>query len=110
MQSISNKYACRRCGVALLVSALMLPACTNMHPRFGANDFARDGDRNGVPTYSASGALAYGEEAEEKVAKVMQAACPSGNPRLLSGYTMSMEGHPRKWNATFTCDETIPGL
>jgi len=97
-----------RGGSVFLVLALGLSACTNIHPRYGVNDFARVGDTKGIPTYSASDALAYGEEPDKEVAKLMQAACPRGDPQLISGFTMMMEGHPRKWYATFTCDDVIP--
>jgi hypothetical protein len=79
--------------------------------RFGAEKFERAGDTNGIPTYHASGHLDKGDSGEAKAADVMQAACPDGNPKLVSGYVMTMNIVPRPmWNATFTCDQEIAGL
>lgn len=96
--------------IAPIVAALCLSACLTPM-RFGAEDFERSGDTNGVPTYHASGHLDQGESGEAKAAEVMQAACPFGNPQLVGGYVMKMSIVPRPmWNATFTCDDEIPGV
>ncbi|GAB2175279.1 hypothetical protein [Dongia sp. agr-C8] len=89
---------------------LCLAACLTPM-RFGAESVERSGSTNGLPTYHAFGHLDRGESGEAKAAKVMQAACPDGNPQLVSGYVITMEIRPRPmWNATFTCDQEIPGV
>ena len=93
-----------------IVSALSLAACSNvsgMHPRFGADDFSRTRDTNGLPTYQAYGHLGFREQPEEMVAKVMQEACPTGDPRLVDGHTRFGDVGPRSWSATFTCNQAI---
>jgi hypothetical protein len=102
-----------RYTVVLLLAAL-LSACMGRHgappdhPRFGAADFQRDGTTaSGQPTYSISGTLAFRETAEEKVAQVMQSACPDGNPRIVSGFTATGQSMPRRWYAQFSCDHEI---
>jgi len=79
--------------------------------RFGAESIERAEDTQGVPTYYASGHLDPGETGESKASEVMQAACPNGNPILVSGSAMKINIVPRwMWNATFTCNEAIPGV
>ena len=90
-------------------------ACSSSNPRFGADDFERREDTNGVPTYMASGSIGYGEDAERAAGKVIMAACPKGGPQLLSGQAMSFNGQDRYgypssgtyWFAVFTCDDVI---
>jgi hypothetical protein len=94
---------------SLIIVGLCLSGCLTPM-RFGAEDFDRLPDTNGIPTYHASGHLDHGESGEAKAAKVMQAACPDGNPRLVSGYVLTFEPRPRPmWDANFTCDREIPG-
>jgi hypothetical protein len=81
-----------------------------MHPRFGADEFRRSGDTNGLPTYSAYGHLGFREQAEEKIEKVMQEACPAGDPQMVSGSKRFGDIGPRSWNVTFTCNDVIPGV
>ena len=101
----------KRVGVLALACGLVPSACgsvSSVHPRFGADEFSRTRDTNGLPTYAAHGHLAFREQAEEKVAKVMQEACPAGNPRIVFGYTRFGDIGPRSWSATFTCNDVIP--
>jgi hypothetical protein len=94
----------------LLIAALCLSACLTPM-RFGAESFERSGSTGGIPTYHASGHLDQGDSGEAKVAEVMQAACPDGNPRLVGGYVITIDPLPRPmWNAIFTCDNEIPGV
>ena len=98
---------------AMLAMVLSLAACSNvsnMHPRFGADEFARTRDTNGLPTYRAYGHLGFREQAEEKVARVMHEACPAGDPRIVDGYTRFGDLGPRSWSATFTCNQVIPEI
>jgi len=96
--------------VGLIAAALCISACLTPM-RFGAERFERSTDTQGLPTYHASGHLDQGDSGEAKAAAVMRAACPEGNPRLVGGYVMTMEPLPRPmWNATFTCDQEIPGV
>jgi hypothetical protein len=96
--------------ISLIVVGLCLAAC--LAPmRFGAEDFQRAPDTGGLPTYHASGHLDRGDSGEAKAAKVMHDACPDGDPTLIDGYVMTMTIVPRPmWNATFTCNNVIPGV
>jgi len=103
------KFGC----CAVLVSMLGLMACNNvssMHPRFGADEFRRTRDTNGLPTYWAYGHLGFRERAEEKAAQVMQEACPAGDPQMVDGSTRFGDIGPRTWNVTFTCNDVIPDV
>lgn len=99
-----------RRGSFIVAVTLCLSGCLTPM-RFGAESFGRIADANGTPTYHASGHLDQGDSGEAKAAAVMRAACPDGNPQLVGGYVMTMEPLPRPmWNATFTCDQEIPGV
>jgi len=98
-----------RCG-SLTVATICLSACLPAW-RYGAADISRGDDTKGVPTYYAFGKLYEDEQGEEKATKVMLAACPDGNPKLLDGYvTPNKETLNRDWNARFTCNHPIPGF
>jgi hypothetical protein len=99
-----------RWGLLIVAATTFLSACLTPM-RFGAESIERTADRNGVPTYRASGRLDHGETGEAKAIEVMQAACPDGNPAFIDGYAMKLSIVPRwSWNATFTCDNEIPGV
>jgi|AraplaMF_Col_mMF_1032025.scaffolds.fasta_scaffold00082_22 hypothetical protein len=99
-----------RWSFPIVAAAIGLSACLTPM-RFGAESFERTADRNGVPTYHASGHLDHGQSGEAKALEVMQAACPDGNPAFIDGYAMKLSIVPRwTWNATFTCDNEIPGV
>ena len=96
-----------RIGVAILLVAI-LSACGTSRPRYGATDFSRISDTNGVPTYSAHGNLGFREEAEIEIDKMMMRACPNGDPQIISGYKRTGQSVPRSWSVTFTCNDVIP--
>lgn len=110
-------HACkwpRWAAVWLSVPALLvLSACYIPHPRYGADNFWQDKNVKGL--YWASGKVGY-EKPEVIVGRVMQAACPTGHPVLLSGNEViikaeSTEGVPITkdgWTAAFTCNDPIP--
>jgi hypothetical protein len=101
---------------ACLVAILSLSACYISHPRFGAGNFERTDDFNGLPTYYASGSIGYEDKPEPVVERVIHEACPNGNPKLVSGQAMANKGQDRYgfpvsgkfWMVTFTCDQIIP--
>ena len=93
--------------VTIMVSAA-LSGCGISKPRFGATDFNRTSDTNGIPTYWAQGKLGFREEAEIEIDKMMHKACPNGDPRIISGYKMTGQSIPRSWTVTFTCNDVIP--
>jgi len=101
------------------MSAVMaLTGCYIPHPRFGAHNFRQEKDRNGLPTYNASGSLPEYEKVEPVVAKVIAEACPDGNPVIVDGQKVftkgtNGDGMPFSdwwWTVTFTCEKAIAGL
>ena len=107
-------------GLAAVMAAAgsLLQGCyiSDDHPAFGAGDFKRVEDAAGRPTYAIEGETYYGMDAEREVKKVIVAACPNGNPTLLSGNAFAFNGQDRYgapssgtfWYATFSCDHVIP--
>ncbi|MES1150622.1 MAG: hypothetical protein ABUL54_01910 [Dongia sp.] len=104
-----------RIALLLLLAVVMLPGCSTSHPAFGADDMVRVDDQHGVPTYFAFGKLEDWETPEKKVASVLTAACPTGNPTVLTGDVMTFKGvdinrsdmHGKSWMVTFTCDQPV---
>jgi hypothetical protein len=105
-------------AAVLLCAAALLQGCYIPHPRFGADNFRQEKNRNGLPTYSASGNLPEWEKAEPVAAKVIAEACPDGHPIMLSGQAILTKGRNANgmpfasqwWDVTFTCEKAIPGL
>jgi len=103
-------------GAVLACAGSLLQACYTPHPRFGADDFSRlDKDTNGAPAYLAVGQLGPNESAEEKVAQTLKAACPRGNPQIISTQAMDTTAwvpneskrRSTSWILRFTCDDII---
>jgi hypothetical protein len=102
--------------ISPIVLGLSLFGCYTPHPRYGADDFSRlEQDVNGIPAYLAVGRLGPNESAEEKVARTLYAACPRGNPRIISTQSMdttttvpnASKQRSTSWILRFTCDDVI---
>ena len=95
----------------LVAAALGLTGCLSGW-KYGAAAIYRTVDLNGVPRYTAWGKLYDDETWEMKATKVMLAACPDGDPQLLSGSVTTSEGQQAgtTWDADFTCNHPIPGI
>ena len=102
------------CWMAI-ASALSLSGChsagSGQGYDFEGNFVERAADDiNGVPTYTVLGPLRPGEMPDNKIAKVMSEACPTGNPRLLWANEASSQitgDGPKLWGGGFTCNQPI---
>jgi len=70
------------------------------------------GNTNGKPTYSIFGPLNPGESPETKGEKIMQLACPAGDPRLtfseaISGQMAGRGSNQPFFGADFTCNSVL---
>jgi hypothetical protein len=105
-------------GLAAVLACSLLQGCYIPHPRFGAHNFRQEKDRNGLPTYNASGSLPEWEKAEPVAAAVIAEACPDGNPTVIDGEAIITKGRDGNgmpfahqwWEVTFTCEKAISGL
>jgi hypothetical protein len=106
-----------RLSAPLIFAACAMTACyiPHHHPAFGAKDFQRVADTQGVPTYTIEGNSYYGMDPARDAAKIAAAACPKGNPVILGGMATTFNGTDRNgspqsgifWDATFTCNDVI---
>jgi hypothetical protein len=101
-----------RCIGSLAAVAFALSGCLAGWKYGAAEIYRSEFDTNGLPTYGVWGSLGDDETWEMRATKVMLAACPDGDPQLVSGYVTTWEGQhaSRNWDATFTCNQPIPGI
>jgi hypothetical protein len=98
--------------VAILAAA-GASGCTNTANTYGADQFVRISDTQGLPTYKATTNTdkIIVLESDPDVARVVQTACPDGHPHVLDGdfgmAIISWQTH-NWWSVTFTCDHEIP--
>ncbi len=102
-----------RCFALLLVCVGFLAGCA-VDKKFEGITVSRNGKGTSPYLYNAMGSLEFaGQNPVVKATKVMNAACPQGQPTLLmaDGPEFKIENSSRSMLiAIFSCNQLIPGV
>ncbi|GAB2176135.1 hypothetical protein [Dongia sp. agr-C8] len=106
-------WARRRRYALSLVCAGLLAGCA-VDKKFEGITVSRNGEGTSPYLYNAMGSLEFsGQNPVVKATKVMNAACPQGQPRLLmaDGPDFKIGNSTRSMLiAIFSCNQMIPGV